>query len=48
MVNERGEELTCETRGYGFIASLAAMSQQDDCVRDAEKRGYRLKKEHGE
>lgn len=43
MVNERGEELTCETRGYGFIATLAAISQQDDCVKEAEKRGYRLK-----
>jgi hypothetical protein len=48
MVNDRGEELTCETRGYGIIASLAAISEHDDCVRDAEKRGYRLKKEHGE
>jgi len=43
MVNDAGSEITCETRGYGFIAALAAAGQQDECIRDAEKRGYRAK-----
>jgi hypothetical protein len=45
MVNDRGEELRCGSWGYG-LGALAADSQQRDCVRDAEKRGYQLK--HGE
>lgn len=43
LVNERGEELTCETTGYGFIASMMASNKQKECVSDAETRGYRVK-----
>jgi hypothetical protein len=43
LVNDRGEELTCEARGYGFGGSLATPYKLDECVAEAAKRGYRLK-----
>jgi len=43
LVNNRGEELTCEATGWGFVGSLATPHKQDECIADAEKRGYRLK-----
>ena len=43
LVNNRGEELTCEASGWGFIGSLATPYKQDECIADAQKRGYRLK-----
>jgi len=45
LVNERGEELTCETTGSGFIASMMVSNKQKECVSDAEKRGYRVKEQ---
>ena len=46
LVNERGEELTCETTSYGFIASMMVSNTQKECVADAERRGYRVKKQN--
>ena len=43
LVNNQGEELTCEASGWGFIGSLATSYKQNECVSAAEKRGYRLK-----
>jgi hypothetical protein len=43
LVNERGEEITCETGGSGFFGAISVRNQQEKCVSDAEKRGYRLK-----
>jgi hypothetical protein len=43
LVNSQGEELTCEASGWGFIGSLATVHKQDECVANAEKRGYRLR-----
>jgi hypothetical protein len=43
LVNNRGEELTCEASGWGFIGSLATPYKLDECIAEAEKRGYRLK-----
>jgi hypothetical protein len=43
MVNNQGDELICEVQGYGFVGSLAAPYKSDECILDAEKRGYRLK-----
>ena len=43
LVNSRGEELTCETSGAGFFGSVSVHNQQEKCIADAEKRGYRLK-----
>lgn len=43
LVNDRGEELTCESSGWGFIGGLATYNKQDECVAGAEKKGYRLK-----
>jgi hypothetical protein len=45
LVNDRGEELTCEVKGWGFIGSLASQNKQADCVAEAERRGYRLKQQ---
>jgi hypothetical protein len=45
LVNNRGEELTCETSGSGFFGSISVRNQQEKCVSDAEKRGYRLKEQ---
>lgn len=46
LVNERGEEITCETTGYGFIASMMTSNKQKECVSDAERRGYRVKEQN--
>ena len=43
LVNNQGEELTCETQGYGFFGSVSVNSQQEKCVSDAQQKGYRLK-----
>jgi len=43
LVNNQGEELTCETQGSGFFGAVSVHNQQEKCVADAEKRGYRLK-----
>jgi hypothetical protein len=43
LVNRQGEELTCETAGAGFFGSISVHNQQQKCISDAEKRGYRLK-----
>jgi hypothetical protein len=43
LVNERGEEITCETTGYGAIASMMTSNKQKECIAEAERRGYRVK-----
>jgi hypothetical protein len=43
LVNSQGEELTCETSGYGFFGSVSVHNQHEKCIAEAEKRGYRLK-----
>jgi hypothetical protein len=43
LVNSQGEDLTCETSGAGFFGSVSVHNQQEKCIADAEKRGYRLK-----
>ena len=43
LANSQGEELTCETSGAGFFGSVSVSNQQQKCIADAEKRGYRLK-----
>ncbi len=45
LVNERGEEMTCETTASGIFPSLVISSKQQECISEAEKRGYRLKEE---
>jgi hypothetical protein len=41
LVNSQGEELTCETSGYGFFGSVSVRNQHQQCIAEAEKRGYR-------
>jgi len=43
LVNAQGEQLTCETDGAGFFGAVSVHNQQDKCISDAEKRGYRVK-----
>ena len=43
LVNSQGDQLTCETSGAGFFGSVSVSNQQQKCIADAEKRGYRLK-----
>jgi hypothetical protein len=43
LINDQGEQLTCETSGAGFFGSVSVHNQQAKCIADAEKRGYRLK-----
>ncbi len=45
LVNERGEELTCETTASGIFPSLVIGSKQQECISEAEGRGYRLKEQ---
>ena len=41
LTNTQGEQLTCETRGYGFFGSVSVRNQLEQCIAEAEKRGYR-------
>jgi hypothetical protein len=43
MVNRQGEELTCETNGAGLFGAVSVHHQQQQCISDAEKRGYSVK-----
>ena len=43
LVNSQGDLLTCETSGFGFFGAILVGNQQQQCIADAEKRGYRLK-----
>jgi uncharacterized lipoprotein YajG len=43
LVNSQGDLLTCETSGSGFFGAVSVGNQQQQCIADAEKRGYRLK-----
>ena len=43
LVNSQGDLLTCETSGSGFFGAVSVRNQQQQCIADAEKRGYRLK-----
>ena len=45
LVNNQGDELKCETGGSGFFGSVSVHNQQEKCIADAEKRGYRLKQQ---
>jgi hypothetical protein len=45
LVNSQGEQLTCETSGAGFFGSVSVHNQQEKCIAEAEKRGYRLKEQ---
>jgi hypothetical protein len=42
-VNSQGDLLTCETSGSGFFGAVSVRNQQQQCIADAEKRGYRVK-----
>lgn len=43
LVNSHGDLLTCETSGSGFFGAVSVANQQQQCIADAEKRGYRVK-----
>jgi hypothetical protein len=43
LVNSQGDLLTCETSGSGFFGSISVRNQQNQCISDAETRGYRVK-----
>ena len=43
LVNNQGDFLTCETSGSGFFGAISVRNQQQQCIADAEKRGYRVK-----
>jgi hypothetical protein len=42
LVNNQGQEMTCETSGAGFMGAMSTYKTQQDCIADAEKRGYRI------
>jgi hypothetical protein len=43
LVNNQGDLLTCETSGSGFFGAISVRNQQQQCIAEAEKRGYRVK-----
>ena len=45
LVNDQGDQLTCETSGAGFFGSVSVPNQQEKCIAEAEKRGYHLKEQ---
>jgi uncharacterized protein YcfL len=42
LINNQGQEMTCETSGAGFMGAMSTYKTQQDCIADAEKRGYRI------
>jgi len=44
MINSGGEEAICETSGSGLLGAVSVNHQQQQCIADAEKRGYVVKK----
>ena len=44
MINSQGDEVTCETSGTGFFGAISVNHQEQQCIADAEKRGYAVKK----
>jgi hypothetical protein len=44
MINSRGEEAVCETDGSGLFGAVSVNHQQQQCIAEAEKRGYAVKK----
>lgn len=45
LVNDRGEELTCEISGWGAFPALVASNKQNECIAEAERRGYHVKEQ---
>lgn len=41
LINSKGDVLSCETSGYGFFGAISVRNQHQECVAEAEKRGYR-------
>jgi hypothetical protein len=48
LVNERGEETTCEITGWGAFPALVASNKQNECIAEAERRGYHVKEQKGD
>ncbi len=46
LVNDRGEEMTCEATASGIFPSLVIGSKQQECISEAERRGYRVKEKN--
>ena len=44
MVNEGGEELICEQRGWGYLGEFLAHRKYEWCILDAERKGFHVKK----
>ena len=44
MVNEGGEELICEQRGWGYLGEFLAHRKYEGCILDAERNGFHVKK----
>lgn len=42
LVNDQGQQAVCETSGAGFMGAMSTYKTQNDCVAEAEKRGYRV------
>lgn len=42
LVNDRGEEMTCETTASGIFPSLVIANKQQECISEAQRRGYRV------
>lgn len=43
LVNEEGDVVTCSASGYGIISGTMANNQYQDCVSEAQMRGYKFK-----
>ena len=42
LVNSQGQEMTCEVSGAGMMGAVSALKTEQDCIADAEKKGYRV------
>lgn len=43
MVSAAGDEVTCQSTGFGIISGTMANNQYQQCVSDAQKHGYRIR-----
>jgi hypothetical protein len=42
LVNSQGQEMTCDVSGAGLMGAVSTYKTEQDCIADAEKKGYRV------
>lgn len=45
LVNDQGQEVICEAAGFGIISGTLANNRYQECVSEAQMRGFRFKEQ---